>query len=323
MLNRSLLLAIAAAGMMLLGGCHVYFDDDDYGDGGYSYCDSSGCWWCDDYGCYPTDGDGGDGGWGTCTGNYDCAAGCYCSDEGVCEEAGFCSSDAECPEGFVCDDRASCVPEGSDDACTSDADCPWGSYCDEASGQCVGTGTCTADEECGPGMECDDRGTCVPAPCESDDECLEGCYCNTDTNQCEETGSCETDSDCADGFECDTDRSTCVPCEGGDCTPPDPGACYADVTCNVTPPTCPAGSLPGVVDGCYSGFCIPEASCPDEPPFSCDTLSDDEAACIEHVDCRPVYVGVDCTDPGGNACEAGDTGCTCEDFRFGFCEEKP
>ncbi|RMH37749.1 MAG: hypothetical protein D6689_20660 [Deltaproteobacteria bacterium] len=304
-------LALAGAA---LGGCAIYFDDRDDSGGGYTYCDDTGCWYCDDYGdCYP----GGDGGWGECSNNYDCAAGCYCED-GACVETGFCEKDADCRAGMVCDDRGTCVPEGSGELCTSDADCPYGTYCDEASGACVGSWTCTDDGDCGPGYECDDRGTCVPSPCTDDSQCLEGCVCVDGT--CEETGTCSADADCGEGMKCDKDRNTCTPCGADGCEPVNPGNCYEPAVCEIAPPVCPSGTLPGVADGCYTGVCIPEALCPDEPPFTCADAAD-EADCLDH-GCEPVYVGVNCTDPDGGTCVGDEPDCTCEYFEYGFCRDR-
>jgi hypothetical protein len=319
MKTKSLLLGIAVLGLTAMSGCELYFDDRD-GDGpngGYTYCDETGCWYCDDYGCYP---EGTDGDWGSCYSNYDCAAGCYCDSSGACVEAGFCGSDADCPEGFICDDRASCVPEGSDGACESDADCPYGSYCDEASGTCVGSWTCTSDEECGPGFECDDRGTCVPSPCTSDDDCLEGCSCNEETGVCEESGTCTSDDECGEGMVCDTDRATCVPCDEETC-PSDPGNCYETVLCDEERPSCPLGTVAGVRDGCYTGSCIPTALCPDDPPWECADASN-ETECID-AGCFPVYVGINCTNPSGGSCTGEEPDCTCESFEYGLCRDTP
>jgi hypothetical protein len=307
----SMLLGAIALGSTV-SGCFYYDDRDDDYDDGYTYCDDTGCWYCDDYGCYPDDGNGG---FGSCVTNYDCAAGCYCSADGVCVEAGFCSSDADCPAGMVCDDRASCVPEGTG-GCTSDADCPFGSFCD--GGVCVGSGTCTSDAECGPGMTCDDRGTCVPTPCTSDDQCLEGCYCDEATGECVESGTCTSDADCGEGMVCDEARGTCEPCDG-DC-PVDTGNCYETVTCADAAPSCPAGTLPGVSAGCYTGYCVPEALCPDEPPWTCADATS-EAECTAAPGCEAVYIGVNCTNPMGGTCMGSEPDCTCEYFEYGFCRD--
>jgi hypothetical protein len=117
---------------------------------------------------------------------------------------------------------------------------------------------------------------------------------------------------------CDTDRGTCVPCGDAGCLP-EPGNCYEEALCDVTAPTCPAGTLPGVFEGCYSGFCIPEALCPDEPPFTCSDAAD-EAECTAS-SCEPVYVGIDCVDPEGGTCTGDEAGCVCDHFEYGFCRD--
>lgn len=308
---RTFLLAAAVVlGSMSLTGCYIYTDDDD----GYSYCDDTGCYWCDDWGCYP-EGGGGGAGW-TCDNNYDCAAGCYCDADGYCQEAGFCTFDTDCPDGFVCDDRSSCVPEGSGGGtCSADDDCPQGSFCDESSGQCIGSWECNDDSQCGTGYTCDeDRKTCIPEPCSDDADCLAGCYCDEDSGQCVETAVCGADGSCPDGMECDETRNTCVP------ELPDPVLCQAEVLCDELPPSCPDGSNPGIVNGCYNGECIPDAECPDGAPIYCEDHGN-EAACLADDRCAPVYRGINCTDPNGASCTEEQANCTCESFTFHECVE--
>ena len=219
-MKRTLLLASLAIAFTATG-CSLYFGPND-NDDTWSYCDSTGCYTCDDWGCTSDDPGGGGNGW-DCYTNYDCAAGCYCTNSGYCEEAGFCSSDNDCANGMVCDDRASCVPAGSNGDCTDDSDCGNGEFCDELSGYCISSWSCQVDNDCGTGYECDDRGTCIPVPCTADDDCLAGCFCDTNSGSCIESGMCEPDGTCLDpGMECDVVRNTCTPCENGDCTPPPP-----------------------------------------------------------------------------------------------------
>ena len=51
--------------------------------------------------------------------------------------------------------------------------------------------------------------------------------------------------------------------EGGECVPEDQiaGRCFDSVTCADPPPTCPADTTPGALDGCYTGSCIPNEYC--------------------------------------------------------------
>lgn len=92
---------------------------------------------------------------------------------------------------------------------------------------------------------------------------------------------------------------------------PDPGSCTNDsgVMCDALPPACPAGTVPGIRDGCWTGYCIPVDQCEDLP--ACSGLI--EASCVGRSDCAPIYEGVDCT------CD--ELGCTCADWLFSSCEE--
>jgi len=240
-LLSSLGLALTLA--FTLTGCELYFgghDGDGRGGGG---------------------GGGAEPGW-SCTDNTDCAAGCYCSDANVCEEAGFCSQDTDCPPGYMCDDRSSCVPNPQT-TCNFDEDCPVGSSCEN--GYCETTCVCTTDAEA---------------------QAQGYAYCNEA-------------------------RTTCEPALPS-------GSCAGDVTCNTQPPTCPAGEVPLINNGCYTGTCNPIGTCDLAP--ACDAYQH-EADCFSGATagCRATYTGINCTKPDGSACQAGDTGCTCESFRFASC----
>jgi hypothetical protein len=314
MIRNALMAGLAVVAAVALGGCDLYFGSSG-GGGGYSYCDETGCYECDDWGCWGTGAQPGD----NCRTNYDCAAGCYCDADGTCQESGFCSRDTDCVPGYECDDRSTCVPEGTGDACEVDADCPRGTRCD--SGTCVSAPTCTTDSDCAPGQECDGRGTCVPTPCTTDDQCVEGSYCEQETGECVGSGTCTTSEDCDEGMLCDTERNTCVP--GEDLPePPDPGSCGGDLLCNEAPPSCPDGSTPGIADGCYTGYCIPVESC-DVPPLTCADMTT-AAMCLARPGCDPVYNGINCTGPGGEDCSDPEaTDCSCESFEFATCIDSP
>lgn len=246
MLRNTIIAFAFAAASLGLTGCELYFDEPS-GSDTWSYCDDTGCWTCDEWGCWPSDGSGGPG-W-SCADNKDCAAGCYCSDEGYCEEAGFCSGDEQCPAGFICDDRASCVPEGSTGSCESHADCPAGAYCEEDSGECVESDTCETGDDCSQdGFVCDDSGTCVPGEeptlvCQGEVTCETvppacplgstpaidvdtGCY----------TGDCIDNAECPDGNPCASNtEDQCIAAaectavySGTNCTDPNGNACNAN-----------------------------------------------------------------------------------------------
>lgn len=92
----------------------------------------------------------------------------------------------------------------------------------------------------------------------------------------------------------------------------DAGLCYAEVTCTDPMPDCPADTQPGILDGCWTGFCIPVAEC-EEQPACADVPA--EGSCIARADCEPLYRGEDCT------CD--DTGCTCASHVFEGCTDGP
>jgi hypothetical protein len=142
--------------------------------------------------------------------------------------------------------------------------------------------------------------------CSSDAQCAAGCYCGDGT--CVEGGFCTTDRDCGDGLTCDEGRNSCDP-QGG-------GSCAGAVTCTDARPNCPADTVALVENGCWTGACEALAQCDAAPP--CDRLNT-EPSCLARAECGAVYNGLNCRRSDGTACQAGDTGCTCESFVFASC----
>ena len=147
----------------------------------------------------------------------------------------------------------------------------------------------------------------------------------------------------------------CDPACSAQCLPdvPDPGTCYDPVACDALPPACPSGTIAGVTNGCWSGYCIPEAECGRDPGTCdgvvlCDSLPPacpggtvagvrngcwsgycipesvcanpatcasltDEMACLARPDCAPIYDGTNCT------CDPSGV-CTCTDRTFARCD---
>lgn len=89
------------------------------------------------------------------------------------------------------------------------------------------------------------------------------------------------------------------------------GSCVGDVTCESLPPECPANTVPGRINDCWSGFCIPLDQCDVVP--GCDIQT--EAACINRDDCQALYEGVNC-DCTGDAC-------VCESWLYESCQAQP
>jgi|GEM_PF-1795875 len=210
-----------------------------------------------------------------------------------------------------------CVPEHSN----CDLDCAVGSHCEQ---QCV-LGSCTSEH-------CTDAcaATCVPDNDCSATTCGQGFQC---VEQCNEfNGPCS---------------ATCVP------TGTDPGTCGGAVTCALMAPSCPANTTAGVANGCWTGFCIPNADCGTHDPghcydqvtcnsaapacpmgtlpgiknscytgycvptYGCEISACEtlstEATCKARSDCSAVYHGSNCT------CDTLDN-CTCESETYSKCE---
>ena len=303
MVRKSLLLLISVAAFTL-AGCEIYFESDNNNNSGSG--GECGLFGCDEQ---PAGEPG-----AACGSDRECMSGCFCSERGICEEAGFCERASDCPDGFECEvERASCVPAGPRDGCVENTECRVGSYCDVLYGECVPSWTCRSNEECGPGWECNENATCQPMYCESDAECLEGCACNLEVSQCVETGFCQSDLECFDGMVCDLERNTCTNWR-------DPGSCVAEVTCNEAAPDCPQDSYPGIINGCYSGLCIPAADCDQRPPRVCAEITE-LAECQAEPHCGPSYRGINCRHPDGGDCNINPTECVCEQLIFEACHE--
>jgi hypothetical protein len=236
----------------------------------------------------------------------------YCGSDGYykCEGNDCYWAAAECPAGV-----GSGAPPGF--GCQSHTDCAAGCYCAD-NGICEEAGFCTNDTDCGNGYTCNtDRSSCEPVgPCTSDASCDEGSYCSPDTNECTASCTCASDEEAIEnGFGwCDESRNTCMPGQ-------DPaGTCAGTPTCNVAKPSCPAGQVPTLYDGCYTGECREYAACDMEPV--CAHINDQTNCLGRNDDCAAVYTGLNCTKPDGTACQAGDTGCTCQSFVFHSCRDK-
>jgi hypothetical protein len=249
-------------------------------------------------------------------------------------------------------------------ACSQHDDCSL--YYEESAGatkflQCGPEPTTNGCEavDCGPGSHCEQQ--CYPCdlPTPNGMDCSDAC---SPTCVPDDPNTCDT-VDCGPGSTCVMSCESGMPTDGGamvpgECYPTcvstgggDPGACTGDVSCDALPPACPAGTLAGVTDGCWSGYCIPEADCGPHDPGTCDQATclapapacpqgtvpgvldgcytgycipasscpqaaceqlTDEQACSARSDCRAVYSGANCT------CDA--SGCTCDDLTFARCE---
>jgi hypothetical protein len=205
-------------------------------------------------------------------------------------------------------------------ACDSNADCAAGCFCEKAdgatSGTCAEAGFCDDNADCPEGYVCDDRSSCVPGDppktCTQDLDCDAGSYCNNGT--CETTCVCSSDAEAqAAGWNhCDEIRMTCKPANTF-------GTCGGAIT-GGQKPNCPQGSVPLTdANGAYTGECSAVGLCDVAP--ACERFQH-EQDCLDTSDgsqCTAAYTGINCTKPDGTACQSGDTGCTCESFKFAEC----
>ena len=111
---------------------------------------------------------------------------------------------------------------------------------------------------CGCVTTCEpDFNGCAAALCEEGTHCEEICEPCGPNMDCDIAGACRVD---------------CVPDEGHD-----PGECVGEVACDAMPPSCPDGTVPGIADLCWTGFCIPvEACAPTEPGECFGVVTDDQ-----------------------------------------------
>lgn len=323
---RSALAIILTAPLLFGAGCMLYFGGDDdpcawpateEGAGepwelinpDTGQCEYfGGDYWCDDACCsgadlwWPT--------WGACYSH------CTDLDESTCLGTSGCRAAYLDP----------CRP--GDERCTpGDTAAFYGCWATDTTGPIQGGGCDGLDA-----LECSRHDDCVAIHldvCDGDDPGVHACLGPFSTCRDEPTSGpagCYGDQDCGDDERCNA-AEVCLPspgCDGLDtdcpgvcygwCVPDhphDPGTCYGEVGCRALPPDCPPGTMPGIKDLCWTGYCIPESDC-EEPP-ACAALSD-EPACIARADCAPLYHGLDCT--------CTDDGCTCAEWQFIGCEDR-
>ncbi len=241
-------------------------------------------------------GGGGDCGCGPCSAGApeeipadwaQCSSGCNGLDQTSCEAATGChaffldqsSSDGstsywECeavaPNGPIetacdgltaqdCSDHDNCISIYSSDGTGTSYE------------SCAAENPTTCDGSCGSGSHCAEEctvcgggnGTDPKTPCQSCSAvCIPDEACGADM-------TCPTGYDCAQTCTMAGDGSTtcsnlCIP-DGSN-----PGTCTSTgPMCNMAAPACPPNTTPGILDGCWSGYCIPTADCGPGDPGTC------------------------------------------------------
>lgn len=192
------------------------------------YCDGSGCFTCDAYGCSTVTPPAKQ----SCTGSSSCPEGSVCTASGCTVT---CKDNSACPQGEVCQSGLCSAPQttpGTAVECTTKKDCGDGKACVsgscEACGGTAGPCPCTAATDCSTGQQCV-AGSCTDPQnvCKFSSECGDGKVCAD--GQC--LASCEA-APCADGFTCDN----------GACKPKPTTGCTTNADCSGATPQCAAGS---------------------------------------------------------------------------------
>jgi hypothetical protein len=321
-------LTSAAIGAMAWSGCGG-------GSSGY-YCDNTGCYTCDGYGCSAVTPPSTT----PCSSDGDCASGTTCTTHGCVDT---CKSDKDCAKGTICT-GGQCLPPGDDAGapveCSVNSDCGVGKECKDHSCTACGSGSegacpCTTASDCAKGQECYESacvtcgGTSGPCPCATSKDCATGDTCVA--GSCEPSSTlCKFSSQCPSGDVCDDGQ--CIPtCSAGS----SPGsACVGGATCStkgvcVPPPgtTCKSstdckGADPFCVAGTCTSACTMDSQCPTGD--YCD-----QGACV--IDTRPKPNCTDssqCDTAEGQSCVGGycvftcttDKECALHDARIDICQ---
>lgn len=219
--------------LVVLGGIILgsFFQGGCSGCNEEYYCDETGCYWCDSYGCRPVDPPA----------RADCAHGDYecppdrpfCTEDGYC--VGNCSVDADCPTGLrcisgfclepdvvtpppmhpgycggttacgpgeYCAPSTCCLPVGGIDCCAS-ADCAGGLICDEARHECLAPPADAGTDDAGVPPDATSDGPPPPPPaCRSNADCVRdyGDHYLCIDGVCKLP--CRTDAECGAGCHC-------------------------------------------------------------------------------------------------------------------------
>ncbi len=215
-----------------------------------------------------------------------CGPGTHCE-----EQCDACPPNADCSGPFTC--NAVCIPNNPT-SCDQIA-CDLGSHCELTclAGPIAGNNgnghsqpptlptppnidtcyaTCVPNQPtsceamtCGPGTHCEER--CFPCdPIPGDTLCGASCdvQCVPDPSPTCAAVTCAPGNACVE--RCNANGQcwpACVPVN------PDPGSCTGNLYCFAMPPACPANTVAGIADGCWTGYCIPSNECGPNNPGTC------------------------------------------------------
>lgn len=166
-----------------------------------------------------------------------------------------------------------------------------------------------------PGSSSGDTGMTPIEPCVTDKDC----DLHDDCCACYGIPVGQTDPSC--DLECDQSQCSALGidhaiCRFGVCTTDKLDCDASSVICKSLPPVCPAGSLPGVVDACWTGSCVPIANCNAVPDCG---LCPKDTMCVQKISkqqtwpaCEPIPA--ECA--GEIDCECAGTFVCTDDFNI-------
>jgi Cys-rich repeat protein len=299
LLTRVTVAAAALAGIGVMAsaeGCGP-------GDTRY-YCDSSGCYNCDGYGCHPVNPPNPT----TCTGDKSCLQNQICTTKGC---ATICKADTDCAQGQTCQNglcSAPTVTPGDPLQCTTKADCSAGEEC--VGNKCQACGGTNGPCSCGTNADCSGGQVCA------------GGLCTDPSNACKYSSECGQGKVCADG-ECLVDCSQGQACpQGMSCSSkgvcePSGNQCTSDAQCSGGTPKCVQGQCAAACDPnnpvgpsacpngeyCDQGACVPDT----RPSPNCGGTGQQ---CLANQQCVDGFCRYSCTT---------DQECKLIDARIGYC----
>jgi hypothetical protein len=314
-----------------------------------------------------------------CDANGSCPAVCY----GHCEPLAVECKPDSCRPGEVCVMACPDAPGAKfDGACSIQCipdqqschtvDCAPGYHCEDTCRECPPTADCAGLYLCETTCQPDVVTSCDQVACEIGSHCELSCTRGPQPvhpsqpaimDTCVATCVLDQPRDCASttcpvGSHCE---QRCFNAPGGpatcdvQCVPDpivDPGSCAGPINCLTGEPSCPSGTVAGIANGCWTGFCIPSNECGPRDPGTCndavicalpppqcpvDTVAGvrngcwsgycipvsacapvacesltNEASCSNRPDCTPMYTGDHCTCTPDR--------CECESTTFARCE---
>ncbi len=142
--------------------------------------------------------------------------------------------------------------------------------------------------------------------CMSDEDCVlvDTCCACTGAHADDEPATCDDDCEASQCTQAGLSEHP-VQCNFGTCQLADVECNDTFVVCDEAPPKCPEGLLPSIVEGCYTGLCVPPEACDFVP--DCTWCGDAETCIVQATQIGPWFI----CEPVDPSCEGGVPSCEC------------